>query len=173
MPPPTQSRIWFNAWDAAPTKDIRYIASDRDTQPTLNRAHPKSLLPALPFPGTVSSEPWIFSCCGVKDVAELLVCKDISLDHKPILGMQLHYADGRRACVGQFRFNRPIETMRTRGAEVLYIGSQRTKKRHLYVAEITVARPSGDRDGVSWIEIRAEGKLEWWISNRQTIVRAV
>lgn len=52
----------------------------------------------------------------MKGVAEVTVCQDVSLGHRPIIGMQLQYIGGHRACVGQFRFDKDLRKIRVEGA---------------------------------------------------------
>jgi hypothetical protein len=106
----------------------------------------------------------------MKDVAEITLCTDISLHHKPIIGMQLRYTDDHRACLGQFRFDMDLETIQLKRGIGLYIGGQRTRKSFLYVAKVVVYPPS-DRSKLSWIEIRLHNTLEWWFSSRHSVIR--
>lgn len=168
-PQPTGSRVWFNAWDSVPGRELRYLAFDK-SHPPVKRPYPRSLMPNIPFPGTMSNEPWLFSCCSTKGVVEVTVCQDVSLGHRPIIGMQLRYTSGHRACVGQFRFDMVLRTIQV-GAGVLYIGSRRTKQRFLYVANVTVAPPADGGCEVEWTDFCRDGNLEWWFSSRHSIVR--
>lgn len=170
-PRPTGSRVWFNVWDSVPEREVRYLALDESPLLPVKRRHPRSLMPTIPFPGTQSNEPWLFSSCSMKHVAEVTICQDASLGHRPIIGMQLGYIGGHRACVGQFRFDMVLRTIRVEGTETLYIGSRRTKLRFMYVASVTVAPPADDGGELAWTDFHGEGKLEWWFSSRHSIVR--
>lgn len=167
-PPQTKSRIYFNAWDSLPEKEVRYLAFQGTEVPTV-RNYPEPLLPTMPGPYTTSNEPWFFSTCNIRGSTEITLCKDASLGHTPIIGMLLRYADDHRACVGQFRFDMALETIRVEQDMVLYLGSRRTTKLYLYVAEVTVCPPF-DPD-LTWINIPWERSLEWWWSSRHCIVR--
>ncbi len=113
-------------------------------------------MPTSPFTGTQSNEPWFFSSCGVKDISEVTICRDVSLSHRPVTGMLLRYASGHRACLGQFRFNMALEEMQIKdGGVLLHIGSRRTAERYMYVAEVTVQLPP-DRGEASWIHVHQE-----------------
>ncbi len=98
-----------------------------------------------------------------------MLCKDLSLNCKPIIGMLLRYMDGHRVCVGQFRFDMTLETISVQDGTTVYFGSQRTRNRYLYVAQVTIYPPSDVE--LTWISIGSEQNLEWWFSSRHTIVR--
>jgi len=168
MPPKTQSRVWFNVWDSIPEMDIRYLAFD-DFSPPVKRSYPTSLVSAAPFIRKRTNNSWIFSFCNMRGVTEIILCRDITLDHKPIIGMILRYADGSRASVGQFRFDLALQTIQIED-KVVSIGSQWTKRNLLYVASVTVDPPS-DEDGLSWVDSRRGSKLEWWFSSCHSLVR--
>lgn len=169
-PQPTVSRIWFNAWDSVPERELRYLAFDESHTPVL-RPYPRLLMPSISFPGTQSNEPWLFSCCSMKGVAEVTVCQDVSLGHRPIIGMQLQYIGGHRACVGQFRFDKDLRKIRIEGAGALYIGSRKTEQGFLYVAKFTVALPADDGGELVWTDFHWDGNLEWWFSSRHCKIR--
>lgn len=168
MPSENQSRIWFNVWDSIGEKAVKYMAFDK-CSPPVRRPYPISLMPTTPFSGTRSTEPWLFSLCSMKGVVEIVICRDISLAYKPIIGLLLQYAGGSRACVGQFRFDMALRAIFV-GDKSLHIGSGRTKQCFSYVACVTVDLPF-DKSDLMWIEIRSEENLEWWFSSRHSIVR--
>lgn len=168
-PSRTQSRVWFNAWDSIPEKEVEYLAFDRSCLP-IKQPYPSSLMPTTPFSGTQSNEPWLFSFCSMKDVSEIIICRDVSIGHRPIIGMQLRYAGGHRDCVGQFRFDMDLEKIQVDEGRDLHIGSQRTKERFLYVVEVTMDS-SPNWGELAWIHIQKDANLEWWFSSRHCIVR--
>lgn len=138
--------------------------------PPAKRPRPGSLTPATPFSGTQSNEPWFFSSCSVNDITEITLCRDISLCHKPIIGMQVLYSSGHKACVGQFRFDRTFERITVEeGCKGLHIG-QMTKDRFLYVADVMVYPPCNPSK-LCWVYMHWGGDLEWWFSSRQCFVR--
>lgn len=169
-PLPTVSRFWFNVWDSVPERDLRYVGFD-ESLPPIKRPCPRSLMPNIAFPGTQSNEPWLFSCCSMKGVAEITICQDVSLGHRHVIGMQLEYIGGHRACVGQFRFDMDLRTIRVDGARALYIGSRATKQRFKYVADVTATPPADDGGELIWTGFHWDEKLEWWFSSRHCIIR--
>ncbi len=108
----------------------------------------------------------------MKGVLEITLCKDVSLSYRPIIGMLLWYADGHRACVGQYRFDMALESIRFKEGMILYLGSQRTAKRYLYVADVKVYPPF-DPGKLAWIDVDWNGSLEWWFSDHHCIVYSV
>ena len=169
-PVQSQSRIWFNAWDSIPERQVKYVAFDESCA-AVKRLYPTSLMPTIPFTGTQANEPWLFSSCSTNGASEIVICRDTSVGHRPIIGMLLRYVNGHTACVGQFRFDMSLETIRIEVDGVIYLSSQRTEQRFLYVSDVTVDPPSSDTCGRSWLDIHRDGLLEWWFSNRHTIVR--
>lgn len=162
------SRVWFNAWDSIPEKQIKYLALD-EIPPTTKTPYPSSLLSTTPFTGTQSNEPWYFSSCSLEGTEEIIVCRDTSLRHKPIIGLQLQYVTGHKTCVGQFRFDMALETIRVEVDMAIYISSSSTEQRFPYVSDVT-ADPPLEGGELKWIKVHRDGVLQWWFSSRQTRV---
>ena len=131
--------------------------------------HPDPNQPTTPAPFTTSNGPWFVSACNTGGVVEIMLCKDFSLDNKPIIGMLLRYMDGHRVCVGQFRFDTTLETIPVEQGTTLYIGSRTTATEFLYVAHVST-HPTSDA-GLTWNGLGWGRDLEWWFSHFQTIVR--
>lgn len=163
-----ESRIFFNAWDCIAEKEVRYMAF-KGTSHVTSRPLPSELLTTQPYPGTQYNEPWFFSCCEMRGIAEIILCKDVTSSYRPVMGLQVRYRDGHRVCLGQFRFDMALETVLVDQSSCLHIGSRRTGKSYLYVAEVTSRQP--DRGKLAWLDIGWDGKLEWWFSSRHTVVR--
>jgi hypothetical protein len=105
----------------------------------------------------------------MQGVTQITLCKDAYASHEPILGMLLQYIDGHRTCLGQFRFDMALEAILVNQTSALHIGSGRTETSLPYVAKVTIGQP--DRVDLAWLDINWDGKLEWWFSNRQTVLR--
>ncbi|KAH7169755.1 uncharacterized protein B0J16DRAFT_276889 [Fusarium flagelliforme] len=168
-PPPDGSRIYFNTWDSVKEKSIKYMAFDEIQRP-LHRPFPSSLMPRSPYFFTQSNEPWVVSYSNMEGIEEVTLCRDVLVSHKPIIGMLLQYADGHRDCLGQFRFDKALESIRVDQSMNLHIGSRRTTKSFLYVADILTSPPSG-RGELFWVEASWDGVLEWWSSPRHSVLR--
>ncbi|KAH8891427.1 hypothetical protein GQ53DRAFT_841379 [Thozetella sp. PMI_491] len=133
-----------------------------DGKVPMTRSYPRSLVPDSPRP-SAEGQYWLFSSCVLKDVISLTVCRDISLEHKPVIGILVHYRDGHRACVGQFRFDKTMEHVPV--DHEFYIQFER-KPDWRYVAQVVTCPP----DAEDWIKAKAGGKLEWWFTQYQCIV---
>ncbi|POR39156.1 Uncharacterized protein TPAR_00647 [Tolypocladium paradoxum] len=89
-------------------------------------------------------------------------CIDKTAPYDPIIAMLIHYGDGRRACVGQYRMDWHLTPSQT-----LRIGLGKTRKNWSYVAKISLrGLAAAESDSLSWIDIAWHGKLEWF-SQRQ------
>lgn len=106
----------------------------------------------------------------MEGVVHVTLCREVSLAHKPMLGMLLEYENGHRDCLGQFRYDKLLQKVRVDQTTKLYIGSRRTTRSFLYVADVLTFPPTG-RDESLWIEVSWHGTLEWWSSLRHSILR--
>ncbi|RSL46591.1 hypothetical protein CEP51_015908 [Fusarium floridanum] len=168
-PAPDGSRIFYNACDSVLGKSIKYLAFEGTQSPT-QRPFPASLIPNSPFFWTQSNEPWFVSSCHMEGVVDVTLCRDTSLAHQPILGMLLENENGHRDCLGQFRYDKPLQKVRVDQTAKLYIGSGRTTGSYLYVADVLTFPPT-DRDELAWIEVCWQSTLEWWSSLRHSVLR--
>lgn len=139
-------------------------------QSPTQRPFPASLVPNSPFFWTQSNEPWFVSSCHMEGIVDVTFCRDVSLAHKPILGMLLENENGHRDCLGQFRYDKLLQKVPVDRTTKLYIGSRRTKRSYLYVADVLTFPPT-DRDELVWIEVCWHGTLEWWSSLRHSVLR--
>ncbi|KPM34085.1 hypothetical protein AK830_g12489 [Neonectria ditissima] len=163
------TQIYFNVSDSVTEGLIRYLAFD-GVQSPVQRPFPPSLVPNSPFFWTQSNEPWFVSSCDMEGIVELTLCRDLSLTHKPILGILVKYENGHRDCLGQFRYDKLLERVRVDRTAELYIGSRRTARSFLYVVDVLTSPPA-DREELFWMEISRGGTMEWWSSLRHSVVR--
>ncbi|KAI5456088.1 hypothetical protein BGZ63DRAFT_367870, partial [Mariannaea sp. PMI_226] len=110
-PAPDGSRIYYSACDSVLGKSIRYLAF-KGIQSPIQRAFPPSLIPNSPFFWTQSNEPWFVSSCNMEGIVHVTLCRDVSVAHKPILGILLDYENGHRDCLGQFRYDKLLQKVR-------------------------------------------------------------
>lgn len=102
---------------------------------------------------------------GVVDIA---CCVDMTISHRPIIGMLMYYASGHRACIGQCRLDWVLDKSRVDPAILLRIGLAKTRKNFPYVAKICLSEQAATiSDSISWMDVPWHGKLEWWFSQRQ------
>lgn len=168
-PAPDGSRIYYNACDSVLGMSIRYLAFE-GTQSPIQRPFPPSLVPNSPFFWTQSNESWFISSCNMEGIVEVTLCRDVSLPHKPILGMLLEHEHGHRDCLGQFRYDKLLQKVRVGPTTGLFICSRRATRSFLYVADVLTFPPT-DPDESLWIEVPGHGTLEWWSSLRHSILR--
>ncbi|KAM0434010.1 hypothetical protein ACHAPT_003954 [Fusarium lateritium] len=150
------SRIYFNKVGPENDTFIRRIACDEEFERPLQRS---TLVNSQVDPSVRDENPWFASRCGLQDVKEVTVCRDVSVPHKPIIGMLIQYLDGHRDRLGQFRFDRALETTQAERSRGLYIGLQRMPDT-TYVADVR-AFPPEDPGKLSWVEASWSGTLEW------------
>ncbi|CCT69648.1 uncharacterized protein FFB20_10513 [Fusarium fujikuroi] len=168
-PAESGTTIWFNDSSSVQSKSLRYLACDV-TEPASQRPFPASLVPNAPCFWTTSTEPWFVSSCSMEGLVAMTLCRDTALFYRPIIGILVEYENGHRECLGQYRFDRTLAKLRLDHATDLYIGSLRTIRSYLYVAEITTSPPY--ESGISsWMRVSRHGRLEWWSSLRHSIVR--
>ncbi|KAF5699018.1 hypothetical protein FGLOB1_11632 [Fusarium globosum] len=168
-PAESGTTIWFNDSSSVQSKSLRYLACDV-TEPPSQRPFPVSLVPNAPCFWTTSTEPWFVSSCSMEGLVAMTLCRDTALVHRPIIRILVEYENGHRECLGQYRFDRTLAKLRLDHAADLYIGSLRTIRSYLYVAEITTSPPN--ESGISsWMRVFGHGRLEWWSSLRHSIVR--
>ncbi|KAH7129632.1 hypothetical protein B0J13DRAFT_140093 [Dactylonectria estremocensis] len=137
------------------------------------RASPDAL-PEVPRsistpPYTQSNEIWLHSSCSLLGVVEVHPCINNTSAYRPVMGMLLHYADGHRESIGQFRLDWAVEPIIVAKLEKLYFCGKRTKKSWGYVAYVTT-EPPGSRAQSSWLDVGQAGTLEWWFSSRHSVL---
>jgi hypothetical protein len=168
-PPKSDSRIYFNTPDSLPTENrIRYMAFERTQHPIL-QPYPESLITKSQCPWTQYNELWFHSSCTMDDVAQITVCRDVSLHHRPIVGMLVVDSHAHTSCLGQFRFDRSLECISPVRGKMLYFRAKRTKERFLYLASVWTNSPA-DSSEMFLLPVPLKGTLDWWFSHRQTIL---
>ncbi|XP_044717283.1 uncharacterized protein HRG_08791 [Hirsutella rhossiliensis] len=173
------SRIYFNEWDPfEDEKCVKYIGiesdaaeTDRATNQRLETSEsmcPPPLTTTSQPPYTQYNEPWHYTNCMLENVVEIACCVDGTVSHKPVIGMMVHYGDGHRACIGQYRLDWVLDKSPADPSMSLRIGLAKTRKNFPYVARITLGNPAAPAsDSLSWMDVPWHGKLEWWFSQRQ------
>jgi len=106
----------------------------------------------------------------MEGIVDMILCRDTAFDHRPITGIPLQYENGRRECLGQFRFDKTLEKVPVQHVRDLYIGSLRTTNSHLCIADVATS-PLHDYGGLFWMQVSRHGTLEWWSSFHHSIVR--
>lgn len=171
------SRIYFNEWDSARDEsriDFLGIEGAPEEDTTISqgewkrRSHyPQSLVPASPLPYTQYNEPWYYTSCRMEDVAEITCCVGKVAPETGIIGMLICYANGGRACLGQYRVDWTQDPIRVDPAGALRVGMGKTTKGFPFVASVGTTRGPESGRSLRWLDIPWRGRLEWWFSQRQ------
>lgn len=107
-PPQKESRIWFNAWDSAKERRLKYMAFEDGA--LVAQLPPSLLSPVAGLPRTQYNEPWFFSSCSLKDIAGITICRDTSLSHQPVTGILLLHTGGHKALLGALSLRSSYQT---------------------------------------------------------------
>ncbi|KAF5020171.1 hypothetical protein F66182_7811 [Fusarium sp. NRRL 66182] len=167
---PNPSRVYFNdtnSWLNQHSVALMGFEQGKAIAPFDN-------LPKLPvaisnYPSSISSEVWLHTSCSMAHLTEIQPCVDKTRTHQPIIGMLLHYADGHRECVGQFRLDWASELIMLSETDNVFICGKRTGEGRGYVSTITASAPVGD-SSERWLHIEQTGTLEWWFSLRHSVL---
>ncbi len=172
LPPDRQTRVFFNEWCSTKYGGVRYLAVEGGggVRPAL-RPYPPSLLPPEPVLFPEDDGIMFLSTCAMQDVTEMTLCRDTTSRHVPIMGILFRHHHDRTTCVGQFRFDMPLEVVPLDAKAELYICLRRTETRRSYVAIVQTHPPEG-QTGPQWIHISRHGVLEWWFSGGVTRIYA-
>lgn len=167
--PRRHCRVYFNQIDPSGRRNVGLIALENGCV-TANQDN----LPSLPAsisrcPYTQSNEIWVHSSCSMRNLTLIYTCINNSVPHGPVVGMPLHYADGHRGSVGQFRLDWRIEPLAVGETDKLYICGKRTKQSWGYVATVTTQAPLIRTEG-NWLDIVQVDSLEWWFSSRHSVL---
>jgi hypothetical protein len=84
--------------------------------------------------------------------------------------MLLYYDNGHRECLGRFRFDKTLETLRLDMNTDLYVGSGRNIWDFLYIEQILTS-PRYNKAHLRWMKLPRDGVLEWWNSYQHSILR--
>ncbi|KAF4446708.1 hypothetical protein F53441_9641 [Fusarium austroafricanum] len=169
-PSPNGSKVFFNAWNSVDDEKVKYLAFDNPESP-VPRALPLSLIPDPPHFMTESKDLWFKSSCSLERIVEMTFCRDISYSNT-IIGVLFTYEDGHRECLGRFRFDKTLETIRVDQTSDIHIGSLRNMFKCLYVTEFGLSPPH-TQVFRSWMKVSRTGTLEWWWSFRHSVVRHI
>lgn len=149
--------------------------------------YPPSLTPSTPSRIRLPSTHY-FSKCRLKDTSSITCCINQSYNHQPIVGMMLHYRNGRRACIGLYRHDWAVQPpLMVQEPESMpltitmyhgsgYSGSSSNDK-GIYIVAASIGRScvknasSIDLEGnnaCTTLTIPWFGWLEWWFTNVST-----
>ncbi|RTE83744.1 hypothetical protein BHE90_001758 [Fusarium euwallaceae] len=159
------SRIYFNKVGPENEPSVLYIASDEAFEPPIQRLPPQRAPAMTGSPFDRDENPWFTSRCNLDGVKEVTLCRDVSQSHRPVIGMLVKYTDGHRECLGQFRFDRALETIQADQSGGLHISLQGIEDEDsMSVADVRsfpLGDPSPCPENESWVETPWSGTLEW------------
>lgn len=120
----------------------------------------------------VASSPWyshnivdyFYSDATLEGVVQVTPCRRELATYSPVIGLLLCYADGRRACIGEFRMDCVGQTLEvddtSRG---LHLGFARAEKVPPHLARLEL-RPPRHKGSLRWLSLEWKGLLEWWFA---------
>lgn len=123
---------------------------------------------ACPHLNKSRTEHWSYTSCSLGHITEVHPCIKRTDPDRQVMGMLLHYSDGHRECVGQYRLDWVAEPVVVGEMQKLYICCKVGRKGNRYVAAVT-ARAPGQAEGW-WHDVAQSGTLEWWFSSRHSIL---
>ncbi|RSL85538.1 hypothetical protein CEP51_003258 [Fusarium floridanum] len=122
-----------------------------------------------PWPELASSTPrWHqYSALSLKNVARITPCRR-KVHFRTgtfwvITGIMVQYANGRRACAGEFRMDCVGESMWVDHTSSLELGFSVGKDNEAGVWLAKVDTTRSDDEPVIWKSVRWEGMLQWWL----------
>lgn len=136
---------------------------------------PSSRIPRLPrqlsrYPLTDPGQNYVLTSAGVADVVSVRPCYMPTNGRDSIAGLFLTHGSGRRSCVGRIRLDRlgaPLEVGDAQGM-TLRISESEKGRRFVEAVELSdEAHDQGDRQSV---HVRWSGRIEWWVSARESVV---
>ncbi|KAI6370110.1 hypothetical protein MCOR25_004280 [Pyricularia grisea] len=132
------------------------------SRPSISPSRDNSLLDSFVW-------QWLYTSCSLENIVELQLCIDRRTATSPapvVMGMVVCYADGGRACVGQFRPDWvQLPTLHVSSRDTLHFYQKRVVGESLgRISCITNAPPSevGVGEGEELITLSQHGTLEWW-----------
>jgi hypothetical protein len=126
-------------------------------------------LPQIMEPPLRNMYPFLtsFTRANLERVAWVDVCRDNHSRFPRVFGLMLHYYDGTRLCVGQWRKNRPIERSCPRPAQMRIRFTPRPSRKALppFISDIQFVPPheATQRDPEGWFCWPMNGVVRWWV----------
>ncbi|KAL1864061.1 hypothetical protein VTK73DRAFT_6190 [Phialemonium thermophilum] len=156
-------RIFFNVSD----RGVHWLGVLRSALG--GQTHPPRPLSFHPFssPRWTSSLTYFYSVAELSDVVEITPCQVRLATYSPVIGLLLRYADGSRACVGQFRLDAAGMSLRVDPSHDLRLGFAVADAIPVHAAAVEVCDPLRRRQGerLRWESFPWRGRMEWWFMN--------
>ncbi|RSM16187.1 hypothetical protein CDV31_004650 [Fusarium ambrosium] len=110
-----------------------------------------SLLSRPADPEFLDNPHW--SCASVEDVVEVVPCRQTVKGETMITGLLLHYSDGNEASLGHMRLDRLDPAIAVDHSQKLYLGFNKTKDGHSYIAKVELLTCELDDGMDEWFEV--------------------
>ncbi|KAL0929570.1 uncharacterized protein CTRU02_215469 [Colletotrichum truncatum] len=136
------------------------------------RPNPQDRIPRVDWP--ISSYPifrphenFAWNRAKLSDVVQFVPCYGNIHRKTIIIGLLLHYTDGKTACVGQIRLDRLGDALSIHSVRKLWLGFWLTDDGPCVSHAVLAPEQPTLLDCESWFGVDWCGDLEWWFSNRQ------
>lgn len=149
--PGSPTRVFSNL----SSRGVHWLAVE---EPVFRRPSPLLLATSSPYPFSHGTADYFYS-----SAVEVTPCQRELATYSPIIGLLLRYADGQRACVGEFRMDCIGETLEVDASHRLHLGFARAKKIPPHVSKLELCHPQ-DGGSLRWLSVPWTGKLEWWFT---------
>ncbi|KAM6516568.1 hypothetical protein FALCPG4_014750 [Fusarium falciforme] len=135
----------------------------------LEQSFSGKILPPCP---SLNYEPWPYchySSVSLENVVEIIPCRrkvrPLTTPYWAITGILLRYANGSRACAGEFRMDCVGEPINVDGAVFVYLGYvDKTKITYWHLSRIDLTLVDDDECQSGWC-LAMQGTLQWWFGD--------
>ncbi len=108
-------RAYVNNWLTSRKAQVTCMGFEGGVADQATRFSTRPLILTHPPTSSVSAvdavaRKWFYSSARMGGVTGYLICRDMVQPHSPIIGMQFKYAGGGVAAIGQFRFDKSLES---------------------------------------------------------------
>ncbi|KAI8656295.1 hypothetical protein NCS56_01232900 [Fusarium sp. Ph1] len=135
----------------------------------LEQSFSGKIMPPLPSLNYAAWPRCHYSTVSLENVVEIIPCrrkvKPLNTPYWAITGVLLRYANGGRACAGEFRMDCAGEPINVDGALFVYLGSvDKTKITYWHLSRIDLNLIEDD-ECQGWWYLAMEGTLQWWFGD--------
>jgi len=166
LPEDIPSTMFFNSHPLGTTQYFSFDQGWRDTPYRTTNGAPLWPNPLEPLEDEVTH----FTGAYLNDVEEITVCQGLHRDNDQVLGLLLFHSSGSRSCLGHFRWDLPLTTIRVRGTLKMRFfmnaGNESVARLEILESE-QLPMPECAFD-VHW-----KGRLEWWFGVDEVALRHI
>lgn len=132
--------------------------------PITPRSRPMCPFPRSPRLTLVSLERLVWSSASLDLVTSFRECRRQHQGRLVTVGLELSYADGSRAAVGEVRLDRMADWI-TISSPSVWFGLWRSERDYPFIAEVRTIKPM--ENYLEWFFTPWTDNLEWWYSSQQ------